>query len=201
MGGTAISSLSLLFKSKKTRTKAFRMLRFAFAHHPTCTLFRNHIYKVRNVWICKGCAITYPLALFSFITAYFIGLELSTGYNVVLLMLILSIIASLGFFPNRFALISRGTRGIFSGLYFYCFVIVGDFVLFILGLIILNFILMFFVSIRYLKMTKTCKNCIYEGNWDICEGFFDLRKELFTNTIWELDTNPPEPARVKFHHH
>lgn len=32
---------------------------FYFSHHPLCDKYKNHIYKIGNMYICKGCFHTY----------------------------------------------------------------------------------------------------------------------------------------------
>lgn len=174
------------------------MVKFAFAHHPTCNLFKKHVYKIKNIWICKGCAVTYPLSFLTFISAFIVHLELFTALTVTLTMFCISIVTTLGILPSKLAFIKRIILGLFSGLYFYCFVINGRFEIFVVGLILFNFIFLFFSLMRYLNLTKTCNNCIYEGDWEKCEGFFEFKKELFKNTIWESDyLNPPEPGKIR----
>jgi len=174
------------------------MAKFAFAHHPTCNLFKNHVYKIKNIWICKGCAITYPLSFITFIIAFIVHLELSTALTMTLAMFSISIVTTLGILPSKLALIKRIIVGIFAGLYFYYFVSIGKLEIFIIGLFLFYFIFLFFILIRYINLTKICQNCVYESDWEKCEGFFELKKELFKNTIWEIDyLNPPEPGKKK----
>jgi hypothetical protein len=174
------------------------MLKYAFAHHPTCNLFKNHVYNIKNIWICKGCAVTYPLSIITFVIAFIVHLELSTALTVTLIMFCISIVTTLGIIPSKLAFIKRIILGLFSGLYFYCFVINGRLEIFVIGLILFYFIFLFFIIIRYINLTKTCQNCIYEGDWEKCEGFFELKKELFKNTIWESDyLIPPESGKIK----
>lgn len=174
------------------------MTRFAFAHHPTCVLFKNHVFQIKTIWICKGCAITYPLTVITFIIAFIIHLEKFTAITLTLTMFCISIVATLGILPSKLDFLKRIIVGFFAGLYFYCFVINGKFEIFIIGLFLFYFIFLFFLLIRYINLTKTCQNCIYEGDWEKCDGFFELKKELFKNTIWESDyVNPPEPGKIK----
>ena len=44
--------------------------KYFFAHHPLCDNYRNHTYKIGNLYVCKGCFHTYSgFLLFSILYA------------------------------------------------------------------------------------------------------------------------------------
>ena len=40
-------------------------------------------------------------------------------------------------------------------------------------------------------MKNICDSCVYAGDWDRCDGFLEMKKILFRDTIWEIKTSTP----------
>lgn len=195
---TTIKTISSLVKNKRTRDRASKLIKYAFAHHPICNLFHDHVYSVKGWWICKGCAITYPTAIFSFFFLLIIRINLDQAFTIVVVAGVFSVIGLIRFIPRKIASIKRVFLGLFASAYLYSLFLNADLLIFILGLIVFSFILMFFSVIRYSEMKRICSNCVYEGNWEKCEGFFGMKQALFKHTIYESEYSiPPEPGRIK----
>lgn len=165
------------------------MLKFAFAHHPTCEPFRDHLYNIKGVWICKGCAITYPMVLLVFLFSIVIDISFSISFTIVIAGLLITMTLSINIFHKKFAFIKRIFFGLFTGSFIYFFFSHGDFIVLIFGLIILYIILLVFSVIRYFHMKNTCSSCVYLGDWNKCDGFIDMKRVLFKDTIWEVESN------------
>lgn len=181
--------LASAIKNKYTRDKALRMLRYAFSHHPLCSQFRDHVYNVKGFWVCKGCGVTYPTSIFSFIIAFLIGLKLTIAVELTALLLFISLTISLLDLLLEIGMIKRIVLGLFSGMFFFSLISYGDLVIFLQGILMFYLILMPLTFLRYYRMKKICNECKYKGNWNECEGFLDLRRELFKNTVWESEYN------------
>ncbi|UCE14623.1 MAG: hypothetical protein JSV04_05435 [Candidatus Heimdallarchaeota archaeon] len=198
MDVTTIKTISSLVKNKRTRDRASELIKYAFAHHPTCGLFRGHVYSVKGWWVCKGCALTYPTAIFSFLFWGIIRIDLELGLSIVFVTGVFSFIGLIGLIPRKIAFVKRIFLGFFAGTYFHSLFLTADLLILVLGLIIFSFILMFFSLIRYSEMKGICNSCIYEGDWETCEGFFAMKKALFKHTVFESEySSPPEPGRIK----
>lgn len=181
--------LASAIKRKSTRDKALRMLRYAFSHHPLCSQFEDHVMNVKGFWICKGCGVTYPISILAFIIAFLIGLKLSIAVELTVFLLFISFTLSVLGLVLEIGMIKRVALGLFSGMFFFSLIGYGDLVIFLLGFFMFYLILMPLMFIRYYKMKKICNDCKYKGNWDECEGFRDLKRELFKNTVWESEYN------------
>jgi len=176
-----------LFQRKETRKKAFELLKFAFAHHPMCESFKDHLYNVRGVWICRGCAVAYPVTILTLLSSFVTQISLKVSFTIAVIALLITIIISISFYHEKLAFMKRLFFGMFIGAIIYFLLLYKDLSVLICGLIFLNAILTLFSLIRYVHMKKICDSCVYSGDWNKCVGFLEIRKTLFKNTLWEIE--------------
>lgn len=178
-------NFSYFFHHPETRKKAYNMMRFAFSHHPTCGYYKEDTFYFHRVYFCKGCSLGYPAFIISFIAIFMF--EFSTSLLTSLVLIIFSTFLILFLLSQKFNFFRNFKRafvGIFSGSYFVLLFRQHNIFLIIGGLIIFYMLLMFMTYLRYRKMQKICKICEFEGNWDVCPGFEELRTIILANTKW-----------------
>ncbi len=148
--------------------------RFRFAHHPICSNYQAHIWKIGGLYICQGCSLVY----FSFLLTLLILIIFQLTFlpiqyiliGIVLLVPIL-LIEKLKLnkrFIKRFA---RSGTGIGIAVSFSAFLIQTDLIIKISGLLIsiLGFYAFKFIR-RTIQRENRCQSCPdYQEN-KICYG-------------------------------
>ncbi|MFX0183073.1 MAG: hypothetical protein ACFE95_08335 [Candidatus Hodarchaeota archaeon] len=177
-----------MLQRKETQKKALELLKFAFAHHPTCELFRDHLYHIRGVWVCKTCVIAYPVTGIVFLLSIITELPLSNSFTIAVVAFLITLVTSIGIFHLKFAIIRRLIFGVFTGTAIYFLLLYGDLLVLIFGLIFVYSILILFSFIRYFNMKNICDSCFYSGDWERCDGFLGMKRILFRDTIWEIES-------------
>ncbi len=148
--------------------------RFKFAHHPICTNYRTHFWKVGGLYLCQGCSLVYSSFLITLLfLIIFHVILLPAQYLIVGMSLLVSILliekynANLRFIKR----LARVGTGLGLGISFSAFLLYPDLFIKLGGLFVS---LAGFYLFNYIRRTKEkedkCQTCAdYQGH-KICYG-------------------------------
>ncbi|MDH5403414.1 MAG: hypothetical protein OEY49_13040 [Candidatus Heimdallarchaeota archaeon] len=74
-------------KDPNNRKKVIKLLKVSAAHHPHCDYYNKHVFMIRGVKICRGCAVFYPSATFSQLFIWFLPVSWFTVDPKILILL------------------------------------------------------------------------------------------------------------------
>ncbi len=134
------------------------------AHHPTCSRYRNHIFKIGSMYLCVGCTssiigfIIYSIVFYSFME-FFKTNPINNGYVTIFGVLLALIQLMLNPQNKWIKAFMRFSLGLGLGGYVALVVLVPSW-----NLKISLFVMLFFASILYNDIRKNkntilCKNC------------------------------------------
>ncbi len=166
---------------------ARRLSIYLLSHHPNCAFFDHDVYHLFGKRICLGCSIAYPTAIMIILTSFLMkwyGSIPEILFHQDLLLVASLIFGSFQFIKyqglsfskplNIFIKLSLGIS--LGGLVIWIFTLPIHFVLQIL-LFVLSFVMVQFIgTLRFRNIRITCADCIYHGDWDICQGFRNINR-------------------------
>jgi len=157
---------------------------FLLSHHPLCSDFDEHVYKLGKRRFCVGCFTLYPTLIIMLII---LGLmQITNLFSLFILLLIgLGLLSSillnlLGLTEKKFAkVISK----VLLGASFACLIYsIFSFPIFpFLKILFLFAVSSFIGSIslyRVKSLEKTCKECKFGLDQDNCDGFKEVNEKL-----------------------
>lgn len=183
---------------KKSRSKFGKFLKAIFnkntlhmmiSHHPACEIYDSHVFRIGPLRLCKGCFLGYP-PLYATLIIFFTWEAARNFYttkgflidNVWWFVISFGILAIAGHFLlgkySQFIKdLSKFGRGAWAGS--LVVVILTQHWGFKIGAAVVLFGGMMFLSFyRGKDMEKTCQECEWNAQFDICPGWRDVTKEF-----------------------
>jgi len=174
-------------------------LQLMLSHHPNCKEYDAHVFKIGKLRLCKGCTLSYPPA-YTIILLFIFWMPardflLAEGYvfqNIWWFILGFGFLTILGYVLKRFSIVisdfTKLFRGILAG-----FLVVGVFAAPKWYYKIIPAVLVFggltWLSLKRGKeMDQTCKECEWQGQFEVCPGFSGFYQRL-NECSTELYTN------------
>lgn len=148
--------------------------RFKFAHHPVCTSYKDHYWKIKGVYICQGCTLVYASFFVSLLFLIFFQITLGLFHYLIVGLCILIPILIIELTRIEQRIIKRLTRiliGIGIGVFFSAFLLHDEFIVKVFGFLLT--ITGFFSFKRVRRSTKRedkCKLCSEYKSNVICSG-------------------------------
>ncbi len=166
----------------------WRTLRLLLSHHPFCERFENHTYNLGKIRFCRGCLLSYPLVyalpliylLWGAANDFFTSTAL-WFQNIWWFVIGFGILAIGGRLIGKYSIVikdlSKFGRGAWSGT--FIIVIFSQHWGFKIGAFVLLFGGLTFLSLNRGKdMERTCQECEWQANYDICPGWKDVSEHL-----------------------
>lgn len=178
------------------------------AHHPACEVYDSHVFKIGNLRLCKGCFLSYPplyatLLIFIFWDAARIFYQ-NSGFlisNIWWFVIGFGILAVGGYLIGKFSLfikdLSKFGRGAWAGSLVIVILLkeihwglkIGAAVILIGGMVFLSLY-------RGKDMEKTCNECEWNAQFDLCPGWRDVIQQ-FNGIVQTSETEQPENTTME----
>jgi uncharacterized membrane protein len=176
-------SIDLKTKLNLWRKKIQLFSRIKFAHHPLCARFSDHVFKIKNTYLCQGCTLSYLGVLFGIFSCLLINPALTSIHWFFLGIGFLSPTLVIEILKIKYRPAKRSVRliagiglGVFLGL-----IIIGSVPEKIFAALFSSISYFVFYYIRKLKKPKDkCEGCSELKEGGICSGLkleFDLNRK------------------------
>ena len=173
-------------RKKLSRLKLFLkdISPFLLSHHPLCSSFDDHVYKVGKRRFCVGCFTLYPTLIILLLTFGFLQIT-NTQTLMIFFGIGLGLMASI--LLNLLGLTEKRGVKILSKILLgasFAFLLYSVFVSPLL--LVLKILFYFAVSsfmgaislYRIRSLEKTCKECEFDLDHDDCDGFKEVFEKL-----------------------
>ena len=181
---------------------SWNVIHMSISHHPECEVFDEHVFKIGKLRICRGCTLSYPplygivlIFVFWLDARRFLLIDSFLIPNLWWFTIGFFIVAILALVLRKYSIyisdIYKFSRGAFSG--FLLIVILSQHWAFKIGAGIAFMAGMGWLSIKRGKeMEKTCDECEWHSNYDICPGWRNITGEFNKLRLGD-DYQPPLP--------
>ena len=188
-GGMALRDLAL-----RLRTTESPLL----AHHPLCTSFRDDILRLGKWKFCLGCAVAYPVALATLVSALWLEHGDWSWQELAMAGILLGLVqlaSPLGLTRWRpFKLVTKVALGLGLGLATLAVLELPlPFGVRILLLILCIQLTSLLAALRFRTIQGICDSCPYRAQWHCCPGYLGTPRHISEPEELPLPAPADEP--------
>jgi len=155
------------------------------SHHPDCPAFSNHVYHLGRFRLCIGCFTFYPTVgltiLFIIAFGNLTAIRLLTMFFLSFVFFTPIILNILGLTNYKtLKILTKVSIGIGTGMLIISTIYLPFFLIIKISILFeIHFITGAIAWIRIKHIKKTCIECEFEGNWDICSAMKPIMDKLY----------------------
>ncbi|MFX1258009.1 MAG: hypothetical protein ACFFAN_09125 [Promethearchaeota archaeon] len=155
------------------------------SHHPNCTNYNKHTFKIGKYRFCIGCFIGYTTAIIGIFAISFLNLveiiDIRYFFYISIVLMSTFILSPLNLTKFKsIKIIQKTLIGIGAAfMFWYIWTLPNSFTMnFLIFNIVFGLLLMIFNAYHGYGFFKTCKKCEYKFNWENCPGFEKVYKNF-----------------------